>query len=586
MIYPERENIDRWFFDYFEGNLSPNQAEALEAFLEDNPDLIDDFHAWGDSNYEADSSLSSTFDRKDILLKKESRYSHAYLLYGIALILTSSLFLNKVVFTSKIEDDAKNLSSKLIENKRANIKNASHIKKLEKNENENKTKTFKTFTTASEGLKPTKHFELSENSLTSNSQVLKNPYISNNSLKPTTSTILNGKNNYLAGYINDEFVIHEEISLDKVKDFTSNQYEIRDIASTLPSLPINKAKLTDEADQSAVEYNEGILVRDELNFQLNPIKFSNLTKIISNLSTGLTYIPDITYALPEMSQADVMISNTGAISQTRFQQTATARWFDESNQRKISNQISFDTYSRNARMGVGIQLNHHLFGNGAISQLDGAFTISPKIAMTRNISIEPAARMRFGSYQVNTDRIMNYNNQYVQYETGEQQLVNFDTTSTIGHQLIFRDLDAGLTLNSTRGYIGFQANNITGHFNDIFSNQENNYQHAKLKLSGIIGTQFLSLNHNLSFSPYAYTVYKSGNMNSFVGFSAHIYGLKIGASYNSLNQTIQLGYQSKRFGLMAQSSMQRMFNQTKFTHQLSMRINTETSKKIRRYITL
>ncbi|MFM7757570.1 MAG: hypothetical protein ACKO6J_01435, partial [Crocinitomicaceae bacterium] len=87
MTYPERENIDRWFFDFYEGNLSPQQVEALETFLEDHPDLVEDFHAWGESNFEADTSFSTEFDRIPQLLKKESRFKMAYALYGLALIL-------------------------------------------------------------------------------------------------------------------------------------------------------------------------------------------------------------------------------------------------------------------------------------------------------------------------------------------------------------------------------------------------------------------------------------------------------------------------------------------------------------------
>jgi hypothetical protein len=174
----------------------------------------------------------------------------------------------------------------------------------------------------------------------------------------------------------------------------------------------------------------------------------------------------------------------------------------------------------------------------------------------------------------------------VEYQTGEQQLINFDTTANIGRNLLYRDLDAGFTLNSSRGYVGVQAENITGHFNDIFSNQENEYQHAKLRVSGIAGTQFLSQNQRLSFAPYVYSTWKTGNFNSFVGFSASIYGLKLGGSISQSQQTAQIGYQSKRFGILAQSSVQQRLTQPRYTHQLMLRINTETSKKTRRYITL
>ena len=46
MISPNRENIDRWLFDYTEGNLSADQEYMLENYLLNNPDLEVDLDAW------------------------------------------------------------------------------------------------------------------------------------------------------------------------------------------------------------------------------------------------------------------------------------------------------------------------------------------------------------------------------------------------------------------------------------------------------------------------------------------------------------------------------------------------------------
>ena len=46
MNIPNRENIDRWLFDWTEGNLSPSQEMQLEEFLIKNPDLSIDADAW------------------------------------------------------------------------------------------------------------------------------------------------------------------------------------------------------------------------------------------------------------------------------------------------------------------------------------------------------------------------------------------------------------------------------------------------------------------------------------------------------------------------------------------------------------
>ena len=46
MKFPNRNNIDRWIFDYTEGNLSPEQETLLENYILNNPDLEVDLDAW------------------------------------------------------------------------------------------------------------------------------------------------------------------------------------------------------------------------------------------------------------------------------------------------------------------------------------------------------------------------------------------------------------------------------------------------------------------------------------------------------------------------------------------------------------
>ncbi len=58
-------NIDKWLFDYFEGNLSPHEEVEVELFLSQNPEFEVDFDTWQDSlntdidipSYEAPKSL-------------------------------------------------------------------------------------------------------------------------------------------------------------------------------------------------------------------------------------------------------------------------------------------------------------------------------------------------------------------------------------------------------------------------------------------------------------------------------------------------------------------------------------------------
>ena len=50
MNYPNQENIDRWLFDWTEGNLSSDQVFMLEEFLLVHPEHQIDADLWQQAN--------------------------------------------------------------------------------------------------------------------------------------------------------------------------------------------------------------------------------------------------------------------------------------------------------------------------------------------------------------------------------------------------------------------------------------------------------------------------------------------------------------------------------------------------------
>jgi 6-pyruvoyl-tetrahydropterin synthase len=50
---PTLENIDKWFFDSLEGNLSTDQQELLAQFIAQHPELELEQEAWAQSSFEA-----------------------------------------------------------------------------------------------------------------------------------------------------------------------------------------------------------------------------------------------------------------------------------------------------------------------------------------------------------------------------------------------------------------------------------------------------------------------------------------------------------------------------------------------------
>ena len=125
MNSPNRENIDRWLFDWTEGNLNPSQEFMLQEFLLLNPDLEIDADAWETASV---SSIPFTYNNQESLKRRKKRVFAYWQIYAAALLLIifgTSLFFNSM--PSEKSTNAKNLvqQAKLKSKETNSLKNTS-----------------------------------------------------------------------------------------------------------------------------------------------------------------------------------------------------------------------------------------------------------------------------------------------------------------------------------------------------------------------------------------------------------------------------------------------------------------------------
>ena len=124
MIFPNRENIDRWLFDYTEGNLSSEQESLLENYILNNPDLEVDLESWQDAKIQPTEIEYKNQDK----LKKRRKLLPFYiagfiLILGIVGINSISYFQNKNELTkTAYQDSEKSSKHEKIEQKVSKIK--------------------------------------------------------------------------------------------------------------------------------------------------------------------------------------------------------------------------------------------------------------------------------------------------------------------------------------------------------------------------------------------------------------------------------------------------------------------------------
>ncbi len=562
MTSPNFENIDLWLFDYTEGNLSVYQKELLENYILNHPELEVDLDMWN----MAKVPVVETIDhRVEIKKKREHRFAYyATSLLGAVIILLIG----------------KTHELKSVNN---NLNNTSQISKIENTTGFNKI-IFNERKLLSKNPK-----EASENSINTPSEIQISITQANANIVSTSVNITRKQRSYESENYNTE-PDFEILFARSSKNGLQEQEE--DILSLTPFvLPIQPADVLNGTSYSNVELTETTDAPKHKSLGLSGLRLNTKTlfnKIDRALSKSIAFsnYRDHFYIIPGIASNNVNLSATGSTSQTRFISTSRARWLGTNNE-KISQELSLDGYARSIRSGIGAQVSYDSYADGTIKDWNASFIFSPKIALSRNISFEPAAKLKIGNKILNADKVEN--NTVSLYNNNNPQVFEYDTSQNIGRKLWYRDLDAGFTINTKVLYIGFQAENILNHVENLYQNQQNSENLIPTTYSVLAGTQYLSRNEKISFHPYVYMRSNVNRTSYYTGFSFDLDKLFIGASYGSNDEySGALGLSLDRFALLIQTTRayQEQLNQNLFTHQLTLRVNSPMSKKTRRYITL
>ena len=560
MTSPNFENIDLWLFDYVEGNLSVYQKELLENYIRNHPELEIDLDMWSMSKMPVAETLNH-----GVQIKKKREHRYAYY--------TTSIVSAVIILLIAKTNNSYNIDSNKI-TQTSNLEINKPINKISK-------ETFKVNTKKS-----------------SSASVNTQRSIISNQIGIAQSTSLQELSNMKPVSSKQEAMLSSNVNptSSNTSKYTSPEIEIQeqriDVLAMNPlNLPIQLKGTVNSETYSSVELTQTSETSNKKSLGLNSIRlntrtlFNKIDRVLSK-SIAFSNYRDHFYIIPGIASNNINLSATGSTSQTRFLSTSRVRWFGSSNE-KLSQELSIDGYARSIRSGVGAQVNYDTYANGTIQDWNAALVFSPKIALSRNISLEPVARLKIGNKILDANKAEN--NSVSLYDNNNPQIFSFDTTQNIGRKLWYRDLDAGFTINTKVLYVGFQAENLLNHVENLYQNDQNTTNTVPTTYSVLAGTQYLSRNEKVSFHPY---VYMRSNVNRtayYTGFSFDLDKLFIGASYGSDNEySGSLGLSLNRFALLVQTTMayQPQLNQNLLTHQITLRVNSPMSKKTRRYITL
>ncbi len=327
--------------------------------------------------------------------------------------------------------------------------------------------------------------------------------------------------------------------------------------------------------------------------ELNGVKNNSLPKLqrisqFAQKELGLSNNQTYDLLLPGKSNIDANISSVGTLSQTRFQSMSSARTNTEIAQGMLGQQMSLDGYARKLRAGFGIQGNYKQFAGGAITDYEIGVVAAPKIAVTRQIILEPAARLRMGARHAAADKLQQLS--FIEFENSDLREVQVDTAFSVGRRLFYKDLDFSLAIQTPIFFASAQLENAFAHFDYAMGNNLNpSNSRAPQQLTLAIGTQYASRNEKMRISPYF--IYTNNRLQTqyYAGAQININKWQLGLSVaNNQQYQASLGFIGKHSALFLQSTQHQLLslNAPSYLHQITLRIYSQNSRQARRYISL
>ncbi len=547
MSNPSFENIDRWLFELTEGNLSPEQEAQLEAFLMQHPELDIERDMWDMAHV----NISHNGYQNKKQLEKRRRI----LPYIIGASAACVGIISFIMFNNLTNNENQFLGSR---------------RNMHKIHSSNGKVNVKYAPVGVHNNKPLKD----KDTAAAEKNTMNVAMIANTNVSTYSDTVL--RNNNLSNF-----------------NSASNEtlFGMRDEALTdsrLPHLALNDLDLSlysKHIDFKRSKANPSV-VQEEKNKSFD-LSFGNLgikskaKRFVKNIDNAmknpvaLINLKDNWYQVPGLTPTDVNFATVGSILSTRIQTSTRLQWFGNDNQ-QFSNQIAVDAYAHELKGGIGFQMNHNFYGNGGIQNYNAALIYSPKIPFSANFVLEPSVRFKMGTKQLNPENLGNIS----QVEFDRFNAIDYYTNGSnpIGRTLWYRDVGAGLMVNTKWFYASFQADNLMQHYDNIYSAEIENPRKAPYHYMASFGGEYMSKKRTMSLSPYL--VYQHfGNLEELWGGVNYRYKwLRLGAAVSSnMEPSASLGLRFNYFTLMysADYTKSALLNKSLLSHQLTLRFNTK-----------
>ena len=573
MSGPSFKNIDLWLFELAEGNLSPAQTQQLELFLLQYPEIDIERDMWNAAKVQPQTTVYP--DQQQLIKKRPIGWFY----------LASAASIG-ILFTIAVSDYSISNNSVKSQILVANVENESKISQLEgevvRLKAQLKTSSKKRLNVL-EQYRTDDTYTISSSSDVSSKVISTDKTLNNEYFSATNNEIDLLTNTSPVGLLNENNEIENALTSSFVNDYSSEEREVvelekfRGIQATQNIEDViakNYERKNKFPTFSSSDYS--VSLKNKMK------KATRTLQRMMNNPIALTNYRDPSFHLPGKLNNDINFSSTGTMLATKVQAMSRLQWYGEDNEQLI-NQLAVDGYVYGMRGGLGLQLNHSTYRNGAINISSAALTYSPKISVNRSISVEPSVRFKMGAKTLASSKMEGVD----KVEIDRQNVYDYysEGTSPIGNELWYKDLGLGLMVNTKWFYVGAQVDNLFEHYDNMYSSDFSNQHKASNNFIAVAGTDWVSKDKSMGISPYLLYQENEHLSELWVGVNFRYNWFVIGGGVSSLldpGASLELKFDHFSVKYNADYTMSSMTEQRSLSHQLTLKFIGETKKFGRR----
>lgn len=596
MSNPSFENIDLWLFELAEGNLTDAQIEQLEMFILQHPELDIERDAWDFAKVKKNEVQYTNTDqhirRRPVALYTAAGVTAVFFLtfLGCYQYLDLNPTETHQVIAKKTSKGPSRIESNEIDEMRSEInelkQQVAELKELnEELINEKNGGYLSNSSTRSE----IGNEAIEGSSAGSSSGLVFSESGINRGTETNFSGSQSGNGFAVSGGTEGQEYLNNAITASSLEnsagtyDRSASDYEIR-------MLKPRKATIIDyepgwqRSAQSSNSSKKSGGKDMHLSFKSKLDRMARSVQRMMDNPIALKNSRDPHYHVPGVLPQDVNFGAVGTLLTTRVQTMSRIQWLGQPNQ-QLMNQLAVDGYSYGVRGGFGIQLNHTMYKDGAIHVGDVALTYSPKFSITNVISVEPSVRFKMGNKLIDHKKMEGVTN--VEMDRGNVFDYYANGATPYGNNLWYKDLGAGIMVNTKWFFVGIQGDNLFHHKDDIYSNDITNQHVASTEVFATVGTDWESRTEKMMLSPYFVFHQNDQLTEGWLGMNFRWNWITVGGAISTdLEPAASIGLKFKHFAITYNGDYvnSSMLGNKSLSHQVSLRVLGKTNRVGRRIL--